>query len=213
MSLQIFNKRKTLVDNIIVASLIVSIFVWVFSSPLLIIMSALVYPMSCLFIYGLVKISRVFRVKELTDLKKGLLLILGVVSILFSSFMLILVFSTPPIPLRFIIYFLSLPLFLIGFAGLLKGFIVTVYSPLQRKINVAIGIFTLLFISFAVLTAETLFMLNLISLSGLIIVNSLIRAALYLSEYGLVLNSVKNLKLTFYIMESIGVPQKESDPR
>ena len=142
MSLQIFNKRKTLVDNIIVASLIVTIFVWVFSSPLLIIMSALVYPMSCLFIYGLLKISRVFRVKELTDLKKGLLLILGVVSILFSSFMLILVFSTPPIPLRFIIYFLSLPLFLIGFAGLLKGLIVTVYSPLQRKINVAIGIFT-----------------------------------------------------------------------
>jgi len=213
MSIQIFNKRKILVDNIVVGSFLITFFVWMFSSPLLIIMAALVYPMSCLFIYGLMKTSRAFRHKELSDIKKALLLIFGVVLILFSSFMLILVFSQPPIPLRFILYFFSLPLFLVGIAGLFKGLIINVYSPFQRKINIAIGLLTLLFILFAVLTAETLFILNLLLLSGILITNCLIRAALYLSEYGLILNSVKNLKLAIIIMDSRGVTQNEDNSR
>ena len=207
------NKRKLLVDNIVVGTLIVIILGMALSSPLLIIMSAVVYPMSCLFIYGLLKTSRAFRDKELRGKIKVLLLILGVGSIIFSSYILILVFSQPPISLSFILYFLSLPVFLIGIAGLLKGLIVSVYSPLQRKINVAIGILTLMLIWFAILTAEPFFLLNLLSLSGLLIANGLFRAALYLSEYGLVLDSVKNLKLALMIMDSIGAPQKESNSR
>ena len=213
MSFQFMSKRKLLVDNIVVGTLIVIILGMALSSPLLIIMSAVVYPMSCLFIYGLLKTSRAFRDKELRVKIKVLLLILGVGSIIFSSYILILVFSQPPISLSFILYFLSLPVFLIGIAGLLKGLIVSVYSPLQRKINVAIGILTLILIWFAILTAEPFFLLNLLSLSGLLIANGLFRAALYLSEYGLVLDSVKNLKLALMIMDSIGAPQKESISR
>ncbi len=211
MSFQFFNKRKILVDNIVVGTLIVILLVMALNVHLLIIMSAVVYPMSCLFIYGLLKASRAFRDKDLIGKNKVLLLVLGVGSIIFSGYILILVFSQPPIPLSFILYFLSLPVFLIGLAGLLKGLIVTVYSPHHRRINIAVGIFTSLLTLFAILTAETFFMFNLLSLSGLLIANGLLRAALYLSEYGLVLDSVKNLKLALMIMDSVGVPHKESD--
>lgn len=213
MSFQFFNKRKILVDNIVVGTVIVILLGMALSSPLLIIMSSVVYPMSFLFIYGFFKISRAFRDKDINHKKIVLLLILGVGSIIFSSYILILVFSQPPIPLSFILYFLSFPVFLIGIAGLLKGLIVTVYSPLHRRINIATGIVTTALTLFAILTAETFFLLNLLSLSGLLIANGLFRAALYLSEYGLVLDSVKNLKLALMIMDSIGVPHEESKSR
>jgi hypothetical protein len=213
MSFQFFEKRKLLVDNIVVGIIIIVLAVWAFSSPLLIIMSAVVYPMSCLFIYGLMKTYQSLRDIELKGISKVLLLILGVVSIIFSGYILILVFSQPPIPLSFILYFFSLPVFLIGIAGLLKGLIVTVYSPRHRKINITIGVVTSVAIWFAVLTTETLFIFNLFLLTGLLILNGLFRSALYLSEYGLVLNSVKNLKLSLIIMDSTGIPQRESDSR
>lgn len=213
MSFQNFNNRKTLVDNIVVGTFIVILLVMALSSLLFLIMSAVVYPMSCLFIYGLLKIFKALRDKELKGIIIILLLIFGVVSITFSSYILILVFSQPPIPLSSILYFFSLPLFLIGFAGLLKGLVVVVYSPLQRKTNIILGILTLSFILFAALTAEIFFIFNLFSLSGLLIANGLFRAALYLSEYGLVLDSVKNLKLALFIMDSIGAPHKESNSR
>jgi hypothetical protein len=38
--------------------------------------------------------------------------------------------------------------------------------------------------------------------------NGVLRAALYLSEYGLSLNSFKNLKLVWFLMDSPSLPQQ-----
>lgn len=57
MSFQFFNKRKILVDNIVVGTVIVILLGMALSSPLLIIMSSVVYPMSCLFIRILENLS------------------------------------------------------------------------------------------------------------------------------------------------------------
>jgi len=45
-------------------------------------------------------------------------------------------------------------------------------------------------------------MLHFIVLLGTLSVNGILRAALYLSEYGLSLNEMKSFKIVFYIMDS-----------
>jgi len=105
---------------------------------------------------------------------------------------------------------LCIPLFLIGLAGLLKGLIVDVYSTRFRRLNVLIGAITFLFIVFAIVSAETGFIFYTFTLLITFALNGILRAALYLSEYGLSLKSFRDLKLVWFLMDSPALPQPEN---
>ena len=98
-----------------------------------------------------------------------------------------------------------MPIFLIGLAGLLKGLIVNVYSPLFRYLNILIGAITMYFTVIAIVFAETGFIFHLFTLLTTLTLNGLLRSALYLSEYGLSLKSFRNLKLVWFIMDNIPI--------
>ena len=113
-----------------------------------------------------------------------------------------MIFSYPHITTGYIIYFLAIPTSLVGLAGFLKGFIVNVYSPLLRILNMLVGMGTFLYSGYAIIFAEFNFLLHLIVLLVCLSLNGILRAALYLSEYGLTLNKVKSFKIVFYIMDN-----------
>lgn len=176
----------------------------------IIIMSSVVYPMSCLLIYGLLRIHQGIFNTRLSLIKMILNLILGIASIFFSIFMLNLIFSQPTITVSYIIYFLALPIFLIGLAGFLKGLIVDTYSPLFRSLNMGFGLLTIITTFIAILFADVSFIFYICSLLIALALNGVLRSALYLSEYGLSLKSFRNFKLVFIIMESINVINTEN---
>jgi len=211
MSIRVINKQKLLVDNIIVVAFIIMMLILALASLKIIIMSSVVYPMSCLLIYGLLRTHQGIFNTRLSLIKMFLNLILGIASIFFSIFMLILIFSQPTITVSYIIYFLALPVFLIGLAGFLKGLIVDTYSPLFRSLNMGYGILTIITIFVAILFADASFIFSLSSLLIALALNGVLRSALYLSEYGLSLRSFENFKLVFIIMESIDVINTENN--
>ena len=128
--------------------------------------------------------------------------ILSIVFIGLSSFMLWIIFSQPRMTLSYIVFFLSIPMFFIGFAAILKGYMIDVYSRFYRKANIILGCITLIATLLSILFVEFNFFLSLIALIGLLILNGILRSGLYLSEFGLPLRNLKNFKYVFYIMDN-----------
>ena len=203
------NKEKLKCDDIISVSLLGFIFLLFIFFRLIFFMSLVVYPISSLFLYGIYKIYKSLAKKERPLFNKIFMFILGVGSILFSSFVLIMIFSYPNVEIDYIIYFLSIPLFLIGLAAILKGSIVQVYSGFYRNMNIVIGFATLLGTFISVLIVKEYFIISLIILLGLLILNGLLRAGLYLSEYGLSVWKLNNIRLVFYMMDNLQIINPE----
>lgn len=166
------------------------------------ILSIVVYPMSVALPYGIYRVYKTINDREIALRAKIIKVIFQMGYIIFSMLFLNMIFSYPHITLSYIIYFLSIPISLIGFAGFLKGLMIGVYSPLIRFFNTLVGLFTIFYTFIAVLYADFNFMLHFIVLLGTLSVNGILRAALYLSEYGLSLNEMKSFKIVFYIMDS-----------
>ncbi len=198
----LMNKQKLLVDDIISVLLLIIIIFLAFFLRLLAIMSIGVYSLFCLQLYGLYRSFKGIFGRRLKFIHRVLNLSLGIACVIIPSYLLIYMFMKPHTGPTYIIYFLSIPIFLIGLAGLLKGLIVKVYSPLFRFLNVLIGATTLPFTVIAIIFAETNHVFHLFTLLTALTLNGILRAALYLSEYGLSLTSFKNLKLIWFIMDS-----------
>ncbi len=148
--------------------------------------------------------------RKLNFIHNILNLLFGIACINISSYTLSLMFTRPNISASFVIYLLGIPIFLIGLAGLLKGLIVNVYSPLFRFLNALIGAITVYFTVTAIIYPETGYIFHLFTLLTTLTLNGILRAALYLSEYGLSLKSFKNLKLVWFLMDSL-LPQQEEN--
>lgn len=208
---ELVNKRKLRCDNIISVVLIIGIIFLFIYFRLFLIMSLIIYPLSSLFIYGLYYCYRLFTNKDRTVIMKVLKTILGTFYMLFSAFMFWLIFSYPHVTLSYVVFFISIPVLLIGLAAILKGSIVKVYSPFYRKLNVLIGCATLVMTSLAIYFVELNFVLSLASLILLLALNGMIRSGLYLSEFGLSLRNFKNLKYVFFIMDNLIILNLEED--
>ncbi|MFX1287255.1 MAG: hypothetical protein ACFFFY_01670 [Promethearchaeota archaeon] len=207
----LMNKQKLIVDDIISVILIVILFSLALFLRLLAIMSIAVYSLFCLQLYGLYKIYWSIVSRKIKVIFRVLGIALGIACIYFPSYILNYMFTKPHIGPSYIIYFLSIPIFLIGLAGFLKGLIINVYSPLLRLLNSLIGATTVIFTLFAIIFAETGFVFHLFTLLTTLTLNGIFRAALYLSEYGLSLTSFKNLKLVWFIMDSPPVLSQEEN--
>jgi len=199
----LMNKQKLVVDDIISVILIIIIIFLALFNQLIAIMSLGVYSLFCLLLYGLIRSYMSIFDRKLNFIPTILNLSFGIACIIIPSYTLNIIFTQPNITASFIIYFLGMPIFLIGFAGLLKGLIVNVYSPLFRYLNILIGATTMSFTVIAIFFAETGFIFHLFTLLTTLTLNGILRSGLYLSEYGLSLKSLRNLKLVWFIMDNI----------
>ncbi len=207
----LMHNQKKLVDDIISAFLLLIILFQALFNQLLAIMSIAVYPLFFLLLYGFYRFYMSIFNEKLILIHRVLNLSFGIASIIFSSYVLNLLFTQPNITVGFVIYFLGIPTFLIGLAGLLKGLIVKVYSPIFRFLNALIGAITVFFTFIAITFAELGFIFHLFTLLTTLTLNGIFRAALYLSEYGLLLKSFRNLKLVWFLMDNIPPPLSQQE--
>jgi hypothetical protein len=134
---------------------------------------------------------------------------MGLFSIPFGLFILAIIFSQPNISRGFIIYFIAIPIMIIGFAGIIKGYLIDVYSTGYRILNVFIGIITIIETTFAYITADILFYYHIPLLCALLLFNGIARIALYLSEYRISILHIRNLVILKFLFQIISeVPIK-----
>ena len=193
------NNEKIKCDKIIIISLIIGIVFLLISSPRLLILSFFVYPFSSLFLVGLYNVYRSFFT-EIKTQTKILRFIQAIIYLALSTFMLVILFSFSNITLNYIIYLLAIPIFFIGFAAIIKGLLVGVYSSTYRAFNIFIGVVTIIINVLTLYIADFFFSLSLISLISLLLLNAISRSCLYLSEFGLSILNLKNLKYVIYAM-------------
>ncbi len=205
------NKKKLRCDDIISVTLVISVVVLLVFFRLIMFVSLMVYPICSLFLYGIYYVYRGLAKKDKTLTISVRKFIRGIVYLAFSTFMLLLIFSYPHITLSYIIYFLSFPVFLIGLAAILKGSIVEVYTLTYRRLNVLVGFLTISFTFLALYNVEGYFILSLTSLLVLLTLNGILRSGLYLSEYGLSIRNLNNIKLVFYIMDNLQMVNLEEE--
>ena len=196
------NKQKLMVDNIVSIALIIVILTLLMFFRLIAIMSIVVYPMVVLLPYGIYKSYKTIFNRELKIILKVLKIIFQIGYAIFSMLFLNILFSYPNITFSYIIYFLSIPTLLIGFAGFLKGLIVEAYSPSLRGLNILIGTITVIETTIAIFFAEVYFIFHFFTLLVILSLNGILRAALYLSEFALSLRKKRNIKLVFIIMNN-----------
>ena len=196
----ILNRRKVRADDFIIISIIGTFFVQLLFFKLIALMSVIVFPMSTLFLYGIYKFF-LGLLKKGKEKAKDLLM--GVFSIPFGLFNLIIIFSQPHISRGYIIYFLAIPIMIIGFAGIIKGYLINVYSTFHRALNIIIGIITLIETTFAYITAETLFYYHILLLCVMLLINGIARTALYLSEYRISIIHLRNLVILKFLFQII----------
>jgi len=99
-----------------------------------------------------------------------------------------------------IIILITFPMIIVACAGIIKGFIIKIYSLKQRKMNIIIGFITFIINLLVLFNFLNNFLFNIVALSLTLLINIFSRAALYLSEFGLSIMHIKNLKLFLYII-------------
>jgi len=190
-----------MVNNIVGGALVIVIFAQLLFFRLIAVMSIVVYPMAILVPYGIYKVFRTSIDQEARLRVKIIKIIFQIGYTVISALFLNMLFSYPHITSSYIIYFLAIPTSLIGLAGFLKGLMIEVYSPLFRFLNTLVGMLTFFYTFIAVIFADFNFVLHLVILVVVLGFNGILRAALYLSEYGLSLNKMKSFKIVLYIMD------------
>jgi len=199
---ELINNDKIKCDNILSISLLLSLALMFIFFQFIVYISLMVYPFCSVFFFGIYHLYR-GMFKEKTTKRIIYKLLQGVTYVIFSSFFLILIFSYPHITLNYVVIFLSIPLIFIGLAAIVKAILIDVYSSIYRRINILVGVGTIVITILVLNYMEVNFILSLTSLIALLIVNGLSRSGLYLSEYGLSLKNLKNLKYVFYIMDNL----------
>jgi hypothetical protein len=202
--INIIHKHKLRADKYISGFLVISYFSFALFFRVEAFLVLIVYPFVSLFFYGILKIISSVDKKHKGDGHNINKFLLGIISIIFALAFLYFMINQPNISLLTLINISALPILIVGFAGIVKGRFVIIYSKKWRILNIGIGVITIGFSIEALISSYFIFqnlaLFNLISLSIILLLNLLSRAALYLSEYGLSLIHLRNFKIFFYII-------------
>lgn len=193
-------KQKIRADNINTLVLLIGYLILTMFLKLIFFMSIIVYPMVVLLIFGIFKIREGLVKKPREPSIKALIFLYGIVCILFGYFMLSVIFTQPNVGLSEAIYLFAFVVIIFGIAGIVKGIVIKEYLSKYRNINIIIGIITVIFAFNAFIFGETGFLFHVIILILTLFLNFIFRAVMYLSEYGLSLKKIRNLKVMFYII-------------
>ncbi len=197
---EIIDKNKIKADDYISILMIGSYLLFALFFRLEAFISIIIYPFASLGIYGVLKIINALNKRNNAGRVKGNKILSGtiyiILSFLFSTFILL----QPNITSHIIISLISFPLMIVGCAGIIKGMLIDIYLVKYRVISILLGLITIIVCFIAFSSVVNGFLFNMIMLSITFFMNVLSRAALYLSEYGLSLLHIKNIKLFFYII-------------
>lgn len=196
----IIDKNKIKADNYISVLIIVSFLLFALIFKLEALLSVIVYPFACLAIYGVLKI--IGALNKRNNATHGSLnkILLGIIFIIISILFLWFFLSQPNVTSHRIIILITFPMIIVACAGIIKGFIIKIYSLKQRKINIIIGFITFIINLLVLFNILNNFLFSIVVLSLTLLINIFSRAALYLSEYGLSLFHLRNFKLFLYII-------------
>ena len=193
--LSLINKDKIRADNFIMGVIFISLLGIFFIMDKIVITAFFVYPMMAFLTQGVVHLYKGIN-------KKGTLLVLGgICEIIFCILMLGYILLQPTIGLRGILVLIAYPLIITGFAGLIKGIIIDTYTLRYRVINAFLGTATIIFSVTAITFSEIWSLGQLSILLTLLILNIILRSALYLSEYGLSVKNLENFRVVFLIID------------
>ena len=167
-------------------------------------MSVIVYTFVALFFYGIINIMNGANKRNRRNIGNLNKTLFGETSIFASIAFLSLLLSQPTVNTQNIINLVAYPLIIVGIAAVVKGVLINVYLRKYRRLNIIIGITTIIlcFIAFAspLLFLGDVLIFHMASLSLIVLVNVISRAAMYLSEFGLSVLRLSNFKLFFYII-------------
>jgi len=164
------------------------------------VVSIIVYPLVALILRGILMIVISLRKKRHGNSVNLNKILLGIIYIMFGGFFINYILIQPKVTSKIIITLFAFPMVVVGMAGIIKGVIVDIYSTKYRILNILIGIVTVIISFMAIDSPGEPFIMYILTLSSILLINLLSRAALYLSEYGLSLIHFKNFKLFFYII-------------
>ncbi|MFX0082300.1 MAG: DUF308 domain-containing protein [Candidatus Hodarchaeota archaeon] len=202
--MKLIHKDKIRADNYITILMLFSYATFLLFFRLESLMLLVFYPLVALFFHGIIKIIKGYDRRNMGNNRNLNKILHGVLSIIFSLLMLGYFIRHPNVTLQVIINLIAFPLIIVGFASIIKGSLIKIYSIRYCIINIIIGIITIIISILAflspIINPQNFFLIHTISLSITLFVNILGRAALYLSEYGLSLTHIRNFRLFFYII-------------
>ena len=204
----IIDRNKIKADNYISVLIIASFLLFASLFNLEAVLSVIVYPFACLAIYGVLIIIGALNKRNNPTHGRLNKILLGIIFIIFSILFLWFFLSQPNVTSHRIIALITFPMIIVACAGIIKGYIIKIYSLKQRIMNIIIGFITFiinLLVLFNILNNFLFnilnnFLFNIVVLSLTLLINIFSRAALYLSEYGLSLFHLRNFKLFLYII-------------
>ncbi|MFX1378350.1 MAG: hypothetical protein ACFFA4_04595 [Promethearchaeota archaeon] len=199
MSLDLINKKKIKADDYITVLIVVNYIIFALFFHLEALISIYVYPFVSLAFYGILKIIN-FLNKKNTRETNPIKFFFGIVSIIVSTFFLWLILIQPNFTLRVLIFLISLPMIIVGFAGIIKGSLIDIYSIRHRVMTILVGIITILVSLSVFINILNDLLFSIVALSLTLFLNIFSRAALYLSEFGLSIIHIRNFKIFLYII-------------
>lgn len=199
MSLDLINKNKIKADDYISVTIAIIYVLFAVFFHLEVLVSIIVYPFVSLAIYGVLKIIEFFNKRKARE-RNPVKFLFGIVSLIVSILFLWFIIIQPNVTPHVIMALISIPMIIVGFAGIIKGSIIDIYSKKHRLMTIIVSIITILITLsvFANLMNNLLF--NIVALSLTFLFNILSRAALYLSEFGLSIVHIRNFKIFLYII-------------
>ncbi len=207
MELDLINHKKIRADNYITILMISMLLLYAYFFTLEALVSLIVYPLVALVASGIIKFVYDFN-KEKRDIQEIIeegagnfnKILLGIIYIIFGLLFLNFILNRPNITPDIIINIIAFPMMIVGMAGINKEFLIDIYSENYRVANILIGGVTLIICIMAFASTEKNYITYVVTLSAILLINFLSRAALDLSEFGLSLVHIKNIKLFFYII-------------
>ncbi len=194
------NKNKIRADNYITILLVVCFLLFAIFFPLDALLSIIVYPFASLTCLGILNIVSVLEKRNNKNHGKLNKILSGIIYINFSVLFLYFILTQPNITSQRIVALIAFPMLIVAFAGIIKGSIIDIYSLKYRRVNIYIGIITFIICMLVLSNIMNNFLFSIIVFSLTLLINIFSRAALYLSEFGLSIVHIRNLRLFLYII-------------
>jgi uncharacterized membrane protein HdeD (DUF308 family) len=199
MSIDLIYKKKIKADDYISILIVVNYITFALFYHLEALISIIVYPFVALTIYGVIKIIN-FLNKKNTKEGSPIKFFFGIVSIMVSISFLWFMLLQPNFTSIVLMNLIAFPMIIVGFAGIIKGAMIDIYSRKHRKMTIIVGIITIILCLLIFLNVFNNLIFSIVALSIILLLNVLSRAALYLSEFGLSIVHLKNFKIFLYII-------------
>ncbi|MFX0006874.1 MAG: hypothetical protein ACFFA7_17630 [Promethearchaeota archaeon] len=199
MSIDLIYKKKIKADDYISVLIVANYVAFALFYHLEALISIIVYPFVALAFYGAIKIIN-FLNKKNTKERSPVKFFFGIVAIMVSILFLWFMLLQPNFTTRVLMNLVAFPLMIVGFAAIVKGVLIDIYSRKYRNVTIVVGIITILLCLSIFMNIFNNLIFSIVALSIILIINVISRAALYLSEFGLSLKQIRNFKIFLYII-------------